>query len=333
MADAIEHVIGSPHGPRRPSTCPASSTDPIGRCRTSGDRHGTGSLPMSGRRAPPDRRRGRGRCSAGLVAYNLWLVDPDLELARRIRPSCAARPCARWRSASATTSRSRRTSSRRSCSDRLNSTMLIAARSAVARAELVGLLPCAVLERIPSSRWPRSIWPRSARSRPAWSPLASGSTSRPVIDVIDRLDRSSFTGGSGRGPACAASGGTSPADPTTLPFAHASPDPELLALDQAYSRQSSRTTHPRQTSFASASTLRAREEQIGIHAETVRELLPPLGFVVFSCLCMSISSPGPVARPGTYDRSALTTDVWLWGVTPFGASIPQVKLQQCDLRP
>jgi glutamate formiminotransferase len=88
-----------------------------------------------------------------LVAYNVWLAEPDLRRAREIAAAVRS-PTVRALGLA--------------CGDRVQISMnliapevtgpaqaydAVAGRARVAEAELVGLVPAAVLDRIPPSRW------------------------------------------------------------------------------------------------------------------------------------------------------------------------------------
>jgi glutamate formiminotransferase len=88
-----------------------------------------------------------------LVAYNLWLVDDDLGLARRIAAELRS-PAVR------TLGLAVGSAVQVSCNLVAPHEVgpaevfdLVAARAAVARAELVGLVPRPVLDAVPEERW------------------------------------------------------------------------------------------------------------------------------------------------------------------------------------
>ncbi len=90
-----------------------------------------------------------------LVAYNLWLTEADLDLAQSIAAglrSPVARTMAFAVGNAVQVSANLIDPLQFGPADLFDA---VAARTAVARAELVGLMPRAVLERIPSSRWTR----------------------------------------------------------------------------------------------------------------------------------------------------------------------------------
>jgi glutamate formiminotransferase len=106
---------------------------------------------------PPVPHPTAGACCVGarpvLVAYNVWLAEPDLRRAREIAAAVRS-PTVRALGLA--------------CGDRVQISMnliapevtgpaqaydAVAGRARVAEAELVGLVPAAVLDRIPPSRW------------------------------------------------------------------------------------------------------------------------------------------------------------------------------------
>ena len=146
---SLPEVRRTAHGSRRPDAGPAHP-------------HPTAGAVAVGARPP-------------LVAYNVWLAEPDLAAARRLAASVRG-PAVRALGLAV--------------GDRAQVSMnlvdpltvgpaaaydLVAARAPVAGAELVGLLPAAVLAAIPAARWPeldlaedRTLESRLAR-RPAIS--------------------------------------------------------------------------------------------------------------------------------------------------------------------
>ncbi len=89
-----------------------------------------------------------------LVAYNLWLADPDLAVASRV---AAALRGPRVRTLGLRVGRSVQVSCNLIDPWSVGPAAVfdaVAAQSAVARAELVGLLPARVLAAIPEHRWP-----------------------------------------------------------------------------------------------------------------------------------------------------------------------------------
>lgn len=99
-----------------------------------------------------------GACAVGarpvLVAYNLWLADADLSVARAVAAAIRS-PHIRALGLAV------RDQVQVSC-NLIDPTVVgpgaaydaVAARAAVARAELVGLLPASVLAQVPTERWP-----------------------------------------------------------------------------------------------------------------------------------------------------------------------------------
>jgi glutamate formiminotransferase len=99
-----------------------------------------------------------GVCAVGarpeLVAYNLWLVEPDMALAKRIAREVRG-PAVR--ALGLDVGGQAQVSCNLIDPDRVGPAALfdaVASRAAVARAELVGLVPARVLAAIPPERWP-----------------------------------------------------------------------------------------------------------------------------------------------------------------------------------
>jgi glutamate formiminotransferase / 5-formyltetrahydrofolate cyclo-ligase len=88
-----------------------------------------------------------------LVAYNIWLAEPDMELARRLATDLRG-PAVRAL-AFAVGDHVQVSANLVSPLDVAPADLYdaVAARASIARAELVGLIPRSVLERIPSHRW------------------------------------------------------------------------------------------------------------------------------------------------------------------------------------
>jgi glutamate formiminotransferase len=89
-----------------------------------------------------------------LVAYNVWLAEPDLKLARRV--AAAVRGPA-LRTLGLLVGERVQVSMNLVAPDELGPAKafdLVAAHAAVAGAELVGLLPRRVLGRVSPDRWP-----------------------------------------------------------------------------------------------------------------------------------------------------------------------------------
>ena len=98
-----------------------------------------------------------GACAVGarfvLVAYNLWLVDPDLDRAKTIAASLRS---PQVRALGLATGEAVQVSCNLVEPDAIGPAEVydrVAAQAAVARAELVGLVPASVLSTIPRSRW------------------------------------------------------------------------------------------------------------------------------------------------------------------------------------
>lgn len=88
-----------------------------------------------------------------LVAYNLWLRDRDIDLARTLARSLrspSVRTLALWVGAEVQVSMNLIDTEVTGPADVYDA---VAAVTAIARAELVGLVPAAVLHRIPATRW------------------------------------------------------------------------------------------------------------------------------------------------------------------------------------
>lgn len=98
-----------------------------------------------------------GACAVGsrpvLVAYNLWLAEPDIETARRVARDLRGPEV---RALGLAVGSQVQVSMNLVAPDVVGPADVydkVAAEVPVARAELVGLIPSAVLERIPSERW------------------------------------------------------------------------------------------------------------------------------------------------------------------------------------
>jgi len=88
-----------------------------------------------------------------LVAYNLWLMEADLDLARRV---AAAIRCDSIRALGLAVGDQVQVSMNLIAPDRMGPAeahALVAAHASIERAELVGLVPAAVLQRIDRSQW------------------------------------------------------------------------------------------------------------------------------------------------------------------------------------
>ena len=107
---------------------------------------------------PPGPHPSAGACAVGarpvLIAYNLWLAAPDLATAKAIAASVRSPEV---RALGLATGDRVQVSCNLIAPELVGPAEiydLVAAQAAVARAELVGLLPATVLSRIPRSRWP-----------------------------------------------------------------------------------------------------------------------------------------------------------------------------------
>ncbi|HZU73590.1 MAG TPA: hypothetical protein VE990_12545 [Acidimicrobiales bacterium] len=107
-----------------------------------------------------------------LVAYNLWLADPDLDAARAIARSLRSPAVRALAFAMAGTAQVSFNLVEPLSFGPLDAYRAVASRAEVGRAELVGLLPRSALERIPEASWAeldlgmdRTIEARLARRR------------------------------------------------------------------------------------------------------------------------------------------------------------------------
>jgi len=106
---------------------------------------------------PPHPHPSAGACAVGarpvMIAYNLWLADPDLVVAKAIASSVRAPEV---RALAFATGDDVQVSCNLIAPDTVGPAEVydrVAARAAVARAELVGLVPESVLSQIPRQRW------------------------------------------------------------------------------------------------------------------------------------------------------------------------------------
>ena len=106
---------------------------------------------------PPLRHPSAGACAVGarplMIAYNLWLADPDLAVAKAVAASVRSPDV---RALAFATGDDVQVSCNLIAPDRVGPAEVydrVAAQAAVGRAELVGLIPTSVLSRIPRSRW------------------------------------------------------------------------------------------------------------------------------------------------------------------------------------
>jgi glutamate formiminotransferase len=106
---------------------------------------------------PPRRHPSAGACAVGarplMIAYNLWLADADLSVAKAVAASVRAPEV---RALAFATGDDVQVSCNLIAPDTVGPAEVydrVAAQAAVARAELVGLVPTSVLSRIPRSRW------------------------------------------------------------------------------------------------------------------------------------------------------------------------------------
>ena len=243
-------------GPATSSACPASSTGPSGACPRCAARPSPASTPTPG---PPSPIRRAGACAVGarfaLVAYNLWLTTADLAVARSVAARRPGPGGAGPRSAPSAGS------TQVSCN--LVDPFAVGPGPGLRRRATAWPGRPAPTSPGPSwSAWPRPRWSRPRR-RTRWRQL----------DLDPGPDRRGPPGGDhgavlSDGPRLADRGGRrlrrpTPSAATRRLMARArrrrrrsrsdSPPqiPNFSPLASAYSRQSSRTTHPRQTSLAS----------------------------------------------------------------------------------
>ncbi len=98
-----------------------------------------------------------GACAVGarppLVAYNVWLTDPDLELARSLARSLRSRSVRALGLAVGAEVQVSMNLVDPLITGPLDVVDTIAAHASVARCELVGLVPEAVLDTVPQARW------------------------------------------------------------------------------------------------------------------------------------------------------------------------------------
>ena len=338
MADAID----SPRpvrdvGGRRHSVCLASSTDRSGRCPKSVARRGMRFVPDVG---PAQPHPTAGAVAVGarpvLVAYNVWLVEPDLELRDRSAKELRG-PAVRTLAFAV--------------GDHVQVSANLVSPLTFGPADLYDAVadrgrrrprrtrrPAAAVRARTGSRSAdglSSTWPRTRPSRPVSPPPASARLSHPEVGRHG-LERPKAAQAVAPPAAAATSRGACPPDPTPLPLAHAAPDPELLAMDQRVLE----AVFAHDATSADLLRLARRraalgKEQIGIDAEAVRVFLPALRFVVLE-RCRTCGSLPPSGCSGRPDRRSVGRDDGRSAVVRYvsriGIRIPQVKLQQCDLR-
>ncbi len=160
-SSTLDDALGRPRplrraGPPTSWACPASSTAPSARCPRCAATPSATCSPISARRSPT-RRAGAIAVGARpvLVAYNLWLTRADLDQARSLAAAVRG-PHVR--------ALGLRVGDQVQVSMNLVDPSVVgprqvyeqvAAQATVARAELVGLAPEAVLDRIDPAEWAR----------------------------------------------------------------------------------------------------------------------------------------------------------------------------------